>query len=191
MVVINILFSLILISIYCEGTEQNLLNFVVGDVFVVYYRDKNSKSLPKENLYNTKLYSIEKQTVLSRLRSKGRVFSVYDTFHPQQVQMLKSCLKWQPFSYTVISKKIEKSKYTKIKFYFIYIHLPYPSNKQNNWKYFWGPMIFYVFNICDFLNELNKLKRSNNSACFDMFFTFIKRHSIIVIMRKRCITYCF
>eukprot|EP00105_Crassostrea_gigas_P012783 XP_011428888.1 PREDICTED: uncharacterized protein LOC105329367 isoform X2 [Crassostrea gigas] len=63
------------------------------DVFVVYYRDKNSKSLPKENLYNTKLYSIEKQTVLSRLRSKGRVFSVYDTFHPQQVQMLKSCLK--------------------------------------------------------------------------------------------------
>uniref|UniRef100_A0A8W8KTN9 Uncharacterized protein n=1 Tax=Magallana gigas TaxID=29159 RepID=A0A8W8KTN9_MAGGI len=63
------------------------------DVFVVYYRDKNSKSLPRENLYNTSLYSIEKQTVLSRLRSRGRVFTVYDTFHPQQVQMLKNCLK--------------------------------------------------------------------------------------------------
>lgn len=63
------------------------------DVFVVYYRDKNSKSLPKENIYNTSLYSIEKQTVLSRLRSRGRVFSVYDTFHPQQVQILKNCLK--------------------------------------------------------------------------------------------------
>nr|XP_034299884.1 uncharacterized protein LOC105329369 isoform X2 [Crassostrea gigas] len=62
------------------------------NVFVVYYSDKNSKSLPKENLYNTSLYSINNHTVLSRLRSRGRVFSVYDTFHPQQVQMLKNCL---------------------------------------------------------------------------------------------------
>ncbi|XP_065930869.1 myosin heavy chain, clone 203-like isoform X2 [Magallana gigas] len=60
------------------------------DVFVVYYRDKNSKFLPKENLYSTSLYSIEKQTVLSRLRSRGRVFSVYDTFHPQQIQILNT-----------------------------------------------------------------------------------------------------
>lgn len=75
------------------GVNQNLLIFGLGDVFVIYYRDENSKFLPHENLYNTSLFSIDNHTILSSLGSRGRLFSVYDSFHPQQVQLLKNCLK--------------------------------------------------------------------------------------------------
>ena len=62
-----------------------------GDVLVVYCKDKGSQDLPPDNLYNPRLQSIERHPVLSELKRKNRVLSIYDKFHPHQVELLKKC----------------------------------------------------------------------------------------------------
>ena len=89
---INILFYIIILktanSLFNVG---NLICVGSGDVFVVYCNDKGSQDLPTNNLYNPKLYSIEKHPVLSELKRKNRVLSINDKLHPHQVEHLKSC----------------------------------------------------------------------------------------------------
>ena len=67
--------------------------FRLGDVFVVYCKDKGSKDLPLNSLYNTRLKSIEKHPVLSTLSKKKRVMSINDSFHSNQVEHLKENVK--------------------------------------------------------------------------------------------------
>nr|XP_022321632.1 uncharacterized protein LOC111123533 isoform X2 [Crassostrea virginica] len=59
------------------------------DVFVVYCKDKGSRDLPPNSLYNTRLTSIEKHPVLFALSKKKRVMSINDRFHSYQVEHLK------------------------------------------------------------------------------------------------------
>ncbi|XP_078323273.1 uncharacterized protein LOC111123946 [Crassostrea virginica] len=65
--------------------------FLGCDVLVVYCKDKGSQDLPPENLYNSRLQSIERHPVLSELKNRKRVLSINDKFHPHQVEHLKSC----------------------------------------------------------------------------------------------------
>ena len=70
---------------------SNLVYVGSGDVLVVYCKDKESQDLPPENLYNSRLHSIERHPVLSELKNKNRVLSINDKFHPHQVEHLKNC----------------------------------------------------------------------------------------------------
>lgn len=63
------------------------------DVFVIYCKDRGSQTLPPNQLYNTKLHSINQHATLVKLKKKNRVFSVYESLHPQQVELLEDCLK--------------------------------------------------------------------------------------------------
>nr|XP_022328121.1 uncharacterized protein LOC111127307 [Crassostrea virginica] len=63
------------------------------DVFVVYCKDKGSRDLPPNSLYNTRLKTIEKHPVLSTLNKKKRVMSIYDSFHSYQVENIKEYVK--------------------------------------------------------------------------------------------------
>lgn len=63
------------------------------DVFVVYCKDKDSQSLPPNQLYNAKLHSIKQQPILSKLSKENRVFSVNKALLPQQVQLLENRFK--------------------------------------------------------------------------------------------------
>lgn len=63
------------------------------NVFVVYCKDRDSQNLPPNQFYNTKLHSINQHATLSKLKKKDRVFSVYETLHPQQVKLLENCFK--------------------------------------------------------------------------------------------------
>lgn len=62
-------------------------------MFVVYCKDRDSQNLPPNQFYNTKLHSINQHATLSKLKKKDRVFSVYETLHPQQVKLLENCFK--------------------------------------------------------------------------------------------------
>ncbi|XP_062595373.1 uncharacterized protein LOC134256711 [Saccostrea cucullata] len=73
-------------------TTQGLLKMGC-DVFVIYVRDKGSRNLGRDGLYNPSLFSVEKHAVLHKLKEKRRVLSLYDRFHPQQVKFLEECLK--------------------------------------------------------------------------------------------------
>ncbi|XP_078323389.1 uncharacterized protein LOC111126719 [Crassostrea virginica] len=73
-----------------NDTTKVFLSFKC-DVFVVYYTDNGSRDLPPNNLYNPRLLSIERHPVLSELKRKNRVLSIYDKFHPHQVEHLKRC----------------------------------------------------------------------------------------------------
>ena len=89
---INILFDIIILktanSLFNVG---NLICVGSGDVFVVYCKDNGSRDLPPNNLYNPRLLSIERHPVLSELKRNNRVLSIYDKFHPHQVELLKKC----------------------------------------------------------------------------------------------------
>lgn len=63
------------------------------DVFVVYCKDRDSQSLPPNQLYNTNLHSIKQQPILSKLSKENRVFSVNKALLPQQAQLLENCFK--------------------------------------------------------------------------------------------------
>lgn len=63
------------------------------DVFVVYCKDRDSQSLPPNQLYNTKLHSVKQQPILSKLSKENRVFSVNKALLPQQAQLLENCFK--------------------------------------------------------------------------------------------------
>lgn len=63
------------------------------DVFVIYCKDKDSQSLPRDQLYSTKLHSINQHATLAKLKKKNRVFSVHASLHPQQVKLLEDCFK--------------------------------------------------------------------------------------------------
>ncbi|XP_061165254.1 uncharacterized protein LOC133174199 [Saccostrea echinata] len=73
-------------------TTQGLLNMGC-DVFVVYVRDRGSENLRPNQLYNPQLYSIERHPILSKLKERDRVLSVYNSFLPHQVKFLEDCLK--------------------------------------------------------------------------------------------------
>lgn len=72
---------------------SNLSSRLLGDVFLIYCKNKGSQSLPKDELYNTSLQSINQRPMLSTLSNQNRVLSVYDTFHPQQVKLLEDRFK--------------------------------------------------------------------------------------------------
>ncbi|XP_078323024.1 uncharacterized protein LOC144622269 [Crassostrea virginica] len=61
------------------------------DVFVVYCKDRGSENLSPDNLYNTKLKSVERHPVLRKLKERKRVISVNTKFYPHQVSHLESC----------------------------------------------------------------------------------------------------
>lgn len=63
------------------------------DVFVIYCKDRGSQTLPPNQLYNTKLHSINQHATLVKLKKKNRVFSVYESLHPQQVELLEDRIK--------------------------------------------------------------------------------------------------
>ncbi|XP_062577232.1 putative leucine-rich repeat-containing protein DDB_G0290503 [Saccostrea cucullata] len=63
------------------------------DVFVVYVRDRGSETLAPGQLYNPQLYSVGHHSLLSRLRERNRVLSVYNSFLPHQVKFLEDSLK--------------------------------------------------------------------------------------------------
>ena len=63
----------------------------LGDVFVVYCKDKGSQDLSPDNLYNPRLQSVERHPVLRKLKERERVISVNTKFHPHQVSQLESC----------------------------------------------------------------------------------------------------
>lgn len=76
-----------------ETDISNLSSRLLGDVFLIYCKNKGSRSLPKDELYNTSLQSINQRPLLSTLSNQNRVLSVYDTFHPQQVKLLEDRFK--------------------------------------------------------------------------------------------------
>lgn len=63
------------------------------DVFVIYCKDRGSQTLPPNQLYNTKLHSINQHATLVKLKKKNRVFSVYESLHPQQAELLEDRIK--------------------------------------------------------------------------------------------------
>ncbi|XP_062595377.1 ankyrin repeat domain-containing protein 18B-like [Saccostrea cucullata] len=63
------------------------------DVFVVYVRDRGSETLAPGQLYNPQLHSIGHHSVLSKLKERNRVLSVYNSFLPHQVKFLEDSLK--------------------------------------------------------------------------------------------------
>lgn len=63
------------------------------DVFVIYCKDRGSQTLPQNQLYNTKLHSINQHATLVKLKKKNRVFSVYESLHPQQAELLEDRIK--------------------------------------------------------------------------------------------------
>ena len=69
----------------------NLVYVESGDVLLVSCKDKGSQDLPPDNLYNPRLQSIERHPVLSELNMNNRVLTIYDKFHPHQVEHLKKC----------------------------------------------------------------------------------------------------
>ena len=71
--------------------EQLFYYYGLGDVFVVYCKDKGSQNLSSDNLYNPRLQSVERHPVLSKLKERMRVISVDTKFHPHQVSHLESC----------------------------------------------------------------------------------------------------
>ena len=79
-------FQRILWTFYC-------IYYGLGDVFVVYCKDKVSQNLSPDNLYNPKLHSVESHPVLSKLKERERVLSVNTKFHPHQVSHMESCCK--------------------------------------------------------------------------------------------------
>ena len=79
-------FQRILWTFYC-------IYYGLGDVFVVYCKDKGSQNLSPDNLYNPKLQSVESHPVLSKLKERERVLSVNTKFHPHQVSHMESCCK--------------------------------------------------------------------------------------------------
>ena len=89
--------------------------FESGDVFVVYCKDKGSRDLPANSLYNTRLTSIEKHPVLFALSKKKRVMSINDRFHSYQVEHLKENAKWFLSRFWGILKTV----YDKFSFKFI------------------------------------------------------------------------
>lgn len=72
---------------------SNLSSRLLGDVFLIYCKNKGSQSLPKDELYNTSLQSINQRPLLSTLSNQNRVLSVYDTLYPQQVKLLEDRFK--------------------------------------------------------------------------------------------------
>ncbi|XP_062577225.1 uncharacterized protein LOC134239082 [Saccostrea cucullata] len=73
-------------------TTQGLLN-MGSDVFVVYVRDRGSETLGPGQLYNPQLHSIGHHSLLSQLKERNRVLSVYNSFLPHQVKFLEDSLK--------------------------------------------------------------------------------------------------
>ena len=71
--------------------ELVCIYYGLGDVFVVYCKDKGSQDLSPDNLYNPKLTSVERHPVLRKLKERERIISVNTKFHPHQVSHLKSC----------------------------------------------------------------------------------------------------
>lgn len=72
---------------------------LLGDVFVIYCKDRGSQTLPPNQLYNTKLHSINQHATLVKLKKKNRVFSVYESLHPQQAELLEDRIKQLWFWY--------------------------------------------------------------------------------------------
>lgn len=62
------------------------------DVFIIYCKDRGSQTLPPNQLYNTRLHSIDQHATLVKLKKKNRVFSVYECLHLQQVELLGDCV---------------------------------------------------------------------------------------------------
>ena len=97
-------FQRILWTFYC-------IYYGLGDVFVVYCKDKVSQNLSPDNLYNPKLHSVESHPVLRKLKERERVLSVNTKFHPHQVSHMESCcknimwcdVKYLPFSLCIIA----------------------------------------------------------------------------------------
>lgn len=77
-----------------EEVTISILSFcLLGDVFLIYCKNKGSESLPQDEFYNTSLHLINQRPLLSTLSNQNRVLSVYDTFHPQQVKLLEDRFK--------------------------------------------------------------------------------------------------
>ncbi|XP_078323023.1 uncharacterized protein LOC111123290 [Crassostrea virginica] len=74
-----------------RNQTTKIFKFLKCDVFVVYCKDKGSQNLPRNNLYNPRLHSIERHPVLSELKMNNRVLTINDKFHPHQVDLLRKC----------------------------------------------------------------------------------------------------
>lgn len=85
---------LFFVIIFIEKIDIYILSSrLLGDVFLIYCKNKGSRSLPKDEFYNTSLQSINQRPILSTLRNKKRVLTIYDTLYPQQVKLLEDRFK--------------------------------------------------------------------------------------------------
>lgn len=83
----------------CYWIKWSICFLPLGDVFIIYCKDRGSQTLPPNQLYNTKLHSINQHATLVKLKKKNRVFSVYESLHPQQVELLEDRIKQLWFWY--------------------------------------------------------------------------------------------
>lgn len=74
------------------NTHFILSSRLLGDVFLVYCKNKGSQSLSADQLYNTNLHSIRNLPLLSELSHKDRVLSVFKEFHSQKSNTWKISL---------------------------------------------------------------------------------------------------
>lgn len=65
---------------------------LLGDVFLIYCKNKGSQSLSADQLYNTNLHFIRNLPFLSELSHKDRVLSVFKKFHSHQSNTWKISL---------------------------------------------------------------------------------------------------
>lgn len=85
---------LFFVIIFREKIDIYILSSrLLGDVFLIYCKNKGSRSLPKDEFYNTSLQSINQRPILSTLSNKKRVLTIYDTLYPQQVKLLEDRFK--------------------------------------------------------------------------------------------------
>lgn len=83
----------------CYWIKWSICFLPLGDVFIIYCKDRGSQTLPPNQLYNTRLHSIDQHATLVKLKKKNRVFSVYEFLHLQQVELLGDCVKQLWFWY--------------------------------------------------------------------------------------------
>lgn len=83
----------------CYWIKWSICFLPLGDVFIIYCKDRGSQTLPPNQLYNTRLHSIDQHATLVKLKKKNRVFSVYESLHPQQAELLEDRIKQLWFWY--------------------------------------------------------------------------------------------
>lgn len=95
----------------CYWIKWSICFLPLGDVFIIYCKDRGSQTLPPNQLYNTRLHSIDQHATLVKLKKKNRVFSVYECLHLQQVELLGDCVEQLWFWYMWVFLFWPMSKY--------------------------------------------------------------------------------